>query len=84
MKLKLLTDFVKVKRIISRDGAVQSRLEKRCPSVSKLMRASFVVFADSRHPRVDLFPAVHVLDGGFAKEEKHVVLVGHGVDETWI
>lgn len=80
-----LTDFVEIKRIISRHGAIQSRLKKGSPSVTELVRSALVVLADSRDSRVHLLTAVHVLDRGFAEEEEYVVVVSHGIHEarTW-
>lgn len=42
------------------------------------MGASFIVFADAAHARVDRFPAVHVLDGHLAEEKQHISIVLHG------
>lgn len=72
-----LTNLVEIKWVISRDGAIQSRFQKGRPSIAELMRASFIVFADSGHSRVDFLPAVHVFNGSLTEEEEYIVVVGH-------
>lgn len=47
-----LTDFVKVKRVISRDGTVESRLEERRPAVAELVGSASIRFANAGDPRV--------------------------------
>lgn len=51
--MRKLTNFVKVERIISRDGAVETRLEKRCPAVTELVRSASIRFADASDARVN-------------------------------
>jgi hypothetical protein len=47
--MKKLTNFIKVEGVVPWDGAVETRLEERRPSVSKLMWSALVVFADAGH-----------------------------------
>lgn len=51
-KKEKLTDFVKVKRVISRDGTVESRLEERRPAVAELVGSASIRFANAGDPRV--------------------------------
>ena len=51
-KERQLTNFVKVKRIISRDGAVETRLEKRRPAVAEFVRTAAIRFANAGDSRI--------------------------------
>ena len=51
-KERQLTNFVKVKRIISRDGAVETRLEKRRPAVAEFVRTAAIRFANASDSRI--------------------------------
>lgn len=44
--IRVLTDLIKVERVLSGDGAVEPGLEEGRPAVAELMRTSLVLLAD--------------------------------------
>jgi len=55
----LLTNFIKIKWKISRNGTVQTRLEECCPTIFEAMRASFIPFTHSSDATVDRLMVEH-------------------------
>ena len=59
MRERELTNFIKVERVVPRDGAVKARLEEGGPAVPKLMWTALVVFAHPRHTGEHGLPHKH-------------------------
>ena len=74
-------DLIKVERELSRNGAVESRLDKGGPPLGPPLWPAPVVLADSADAREDIFAAVDVFHGRLAEEEVHVVIVFHRAHE---
>lgn len=78
----VLTDLIKVEGKVSGNGAVEARLNERCPLIPELVRTAPVLRADARHSRKHCFPAIDVLHRRLAQEEVHVVVVVHRAHEV--
>lgn len=69
----ILTNFVKIKRKLSRYRAIQARFQIRSPILIQDILSAGVFLTNARHPRVHAFAAIYILYGGFAKEEEYVL-----------
>lgn len=80
----LLTNFVEVEWEFAGDGAVEARLQVRRPILRQNILSAGIVFTNPGYAGVDAFPAVDVLDGGLAEEEKHILADIVRSDEIWL
>lgn len=75
-------ELVKVERIVAGNRTVEAGLDERRPPIVELVRSTLVILADTGHARVDGRATVHCLDGGFAEEKVHKLLVLEGADKV--
>jgi len=68
-----LTDFIKVERIFSWDGAIQSGLQIGGPILDQYVLATRVSFAHTSYSGVHILATVHVLHGRLSEEEVHIL-----------
>lgn len=67
-------DLVKVKRVVPRHRAVQSRFQIRRPRILGFVRTALIVLANAGHAGKHRFAAVYVFHGGFSEEKIDEVL----------